>query len=191
MKKYGILFFLLSPLMVIAQKDRENNRGWKFHSINQAGLLQGQAGSAFQFQTINGFQHRSWFGGVGLGLDYYRFRGIPLFLDVRKAFGKSANRFFIYADGGIHFSWVTDKQKNSILYVTPKNFSSGFYTDAGTGYAIRIDKKNSLLFSAGYTFKSMKATVFDTRPLAWDGAPFTDIYHYALHRIVIKVGWAL
>jgi hypothetical protein len=190
MKKYCILFFLLSPFILFAQESPAINKAWKFHSINQVGLLEGQAGSAFQLQTINGFQHRSWFGGVGLGLDHYRFRGIPLFLDVRKEFGQLANRFFVYADLGIHFSWVTDKQKNSILYVTPKNFSTGLYSDAGIGYTIRLKKKNSLLFSAGYSFKNMKATVLDTRPIAWDGLPFTDIYHYELHRVDMKFGWA-
>ncbi len=115
---------------------------WQFHSINSVGLLEGETGSAFQLQTINGAQYKSWFTGVGLGLDFYRIRSIPLFADIRKEFGKENNKLFVYADFGINFSWATDQQKTS--YVQGDKFSNGFYNDLGLGYKVSAGEKKML-----------------------------------------------
>ena len=126
---------------------------WQFHSINNIGLLEGQAGSAFQLQTINGAQYKSWLAGIGVGLDYYRFRTIPLFADVRKEFGKSGNKFFVYADAGINFYWKKDKDAKQ-FYVDDK-FKNGFYGEAGLGYKLKINQKIALIFSGGYSYKKL------------------------------------
>jgi len=160
---------------------------WRFHSINQLGLLEGEVGSAFQIQTINGVQHGTWFGGIGVGLDYYRFRGIPLFLDLRKAFPFSGMRFFVYADGGIHFPWPTDNEKSSF----GNGFLSGFYTDIGLGYEFIPRAKNSWILSLGYSYKKVAEEHVDVICLA--GGPCnTNRYRldYDLNRLSIKIGFA-
>src|ERR1700748_880249 len=73
---------------------------WQFHSINNIGLLEGQAGAAMPLQTINGLQNKSWVVGAGVGLDDSRFRTLPLFVDIRKEFGTTQSKFFLYADAG-------------------------------------------------------------------------------------------
>lgn len=103
------LFICLSGLVSAQQKTK--TCPWQFHSINNVGLLEGQTGSAFQLQSINGMQYKSWYAGIGLGLDFYRYRTIPLFLDIRKEFGSGSNKFFAYADGGVNFVWLTDNEK--------------------------------------------------------------------------------
>jgi hypothetical protein len=162
----------------------------QFHSINNIGLLEGQTGSAFQLQTINGVQYKSWFTGVGLGLDYYRYRTIPLFIDVRKEFGKTKSKFFMYADGGINFGWPTEKQK--MQYVVSDKFGTGFYYDAGAGYKIFINKKNGLLLSAGYAFKKVQETTqqYYFNPGGLEPLnPATQKYVYSLNRFTFKIGW--
>src|SRR5215467_547922 len=72
---------------------------FQFRSINQVGLLEGTDGGAFQIQTINGVQFRTWFLGIGVGIDNYRLRSVPLFVDLRKEFKVGTNYFFIY--GGV------------------------------------------------------------------------------------------
>lgn len=162
---------------------------WRFHSINNIGLLEGEAGSAFQLQTINGVQYKSWFAGAGLGLDYYRFRGSPIFLDVRKMFPLSTNTFFVYGDIGIHASWLTEKQRNSNSYIAVlSDFNNGLYTDAGAGYQICLGNKGALLISAGYSFKSIRGTQVDYTPLSYDGPPAITRLRYDLSRISVKMG---
>jgi hypothetical protein len=187
-----ILFFAVAD---ISAQQKNNIKLFQFHSINNIGLLEGQAGSAFQLQTINGTQYKSWFAGIGLGLDYYRYRTIPLFLDVRKEFGKTKNKFFVYGDGGISFSWVTDKQK--MIYANNDKFKNGIYYDAGAGYKISITRNNSVLINIGYSFKKVEETnigggffnpgdptLFYTDPL-----PVMQKYDYSLHRFTFKIGW--
>jgi hypothetical protein len=186
-----VLIFLFC--LVISNCDAQQNSSKKalqFHSINNIGLLEGQAGSAFQLQTINGAQYKSCFVGFGLGLDYYRYRTIPLFFDVRKEFGKSDNKFFAYADAGIHFSSVTDKQKTP--YAIDDKFSNGFYCDAGIGYKIVLRRNNSLLINLGYSFKRSKED-YRSELLYYYGAEAIygpkEQHNYNLNRVSIKIGW--
>ena len=148
-----ILSFLILLLVNIntglAQQKTLSNP-WRFQSMVNVGLLEGQTGSAFQLQTINGARYKSWFAGVGLGLDYYRIRTIPLFIDIRKEFGNSRDKIFIYADGGISFNWATDIQKSGL---PNEQFHNGFYSDMGLGYKTSVGKSSALLISLGYSYK--------------------------------------
>ena len=63
MKKQLINIFLIIILLVVtasAQKQKV-----KFVSINTAGMVAGESGVYSIFQSINGFQHKTWFGGIG------------------------------------------------------------------------------------------------------------------------------
>jgi hypothetical protein len=193
--KYSMLFFLLVTRAGISVAQQKTSAAsWQFHSINSVGLLEGQVGSAFQLQTINGAQYKSWFGGIGLGLDYYRYRTIPLFVDLRKEFGKAADKLFVYSDLGINFGWVTDKQKTP--YMTDDKFANGFYSDLGFGYKINLKKNGGLLMSLGYTYKkvteSYKLPVyFMANSIYYEPAlnEFRQQYSYSMNRITIKIGW--
>jgi hypothetical protein len=167
---------------------------WQFHSINNVGLLEGETGSAFQLQTINGAQYKSWFTGIGLGLDFYRIRSIPLFADIRKDFGKGNNKLFVYADMGINFSWATDQQKTS--YMQNDKFSNGFYSDLGLGYRVASGKKNALMLSLGYSYKKTVESydqVYDGPGLIYTLTMQTDgsreKINYSLNRLALKIGW--
>jgi hypothetical protein len=169
---------------------------WQFHSFNSAGLLEGQTGSAFQLQTVNGVQYKSWFAGAGVGLDFYRYRTIPLFVDLRKEFGKTANKLFVYADLGRNFSWVTDQEKS--LYVGADQFSHGSYADIGLGYKIAVGRRQAFLLSMGYSYKNLSesyATVYYYPALpAFTGnqeqmESGASRITYNLNRLIIKMGW--
>ena len=189
------MIFALTGMVTFSSAQKNSSDGkWQFHSVNNLGLLEGETGSAFQLQTINGAQYKSWFTGVGIGLDFYRLRTIPLFVDIRKEFGKSSNKLFVYSDMGINFSWVTDQQKTS--NVENDKFGNGFYGDWGLGYKVLVAKKNNLLLSLGYSYKK---TVETYDPLYY----LTGIYYtqgsepndqlqkinYSLNRLSIKIGW--
>ncbi len=52
-----MLFVMLTMIVSIASAQQINSGSqWQFHSINNVGLLEGETGSAFQLQTINGAQ---------------------------------------------------------------------------------------------------------------------------------------
>jgi hypothetical protein len=190
---YVAFLCILTGLEATAQQARPRLR---FHSINQVGILEGSSNGAFQAQTINGVQYKSWFLGVGVGLDDYRYRTIPLFADVRKEFGKSRNRLFVYADAGVHFAHLTNNQKNE--FIQGGKFSKGFYGDGGLGYRVGIGRRSAMLISAGYSYEHFRETspsyvffppsyVIIPTPLNYNPYP-NDRYDYYLHRLTLKIG---
>jgi len=183
----ALLFFLAMGLPITAQQKSSANR-WQFHSINNVGLLEGQAGSAFQLQSINGVQYRSWFAGLGIGLDYYQFRGLPLFLDLRKMFRLSSNALFVYGDIGVHSNWMTDKQKTNNYIFSTQNVYNGVYVDAGGGYQINVGKTNAFLLSLGYSYKTLNGEQVDISPVYYGITPVST-YKYSMGRLSIKAGW--
>jgi len=188
-KEISILSIMLIGIVSISSaQQKASDRIWQFHSINNLGLLEGQTGSSFMIQTINGIQNRSWFVGAGVGLDFYRYRTIPLFIDIRKDFGQSVNKIFVYADLGTNFSWVTDNEKEH--YLTEDKFGNGFYSDLGLGYKVRTGKNNSLLLSLGYSFKKLTET-YRSQFYYPDLPPNEqfDRISYSLNRLSIKIGW--
>jgi hypothetical protein len=186
----SLLFFALFVCWCAMVYGQQKNLAGpcQFHSVNSVGLLEGETGSAFQIQSVNGMQHGSWFAGIGVGLDFYRYRTIPLFIDFRNEFGHSVNKFFAYADAGVNFAWLTDKEKQ--VYQMDDHFSAGFYTDLGLGYKIGVGKNNHLLLALGYSLKKLKETY---NAYDWYNPPDYPLYKehidYNLNRLTIKIGW--
>ena len=163
----------------------------RFSVIGQMGALIGKNESAPSFQAIAGARYRTWFLGLGAGLDLYKFRGAPVFVDVRKSFvvqPGSVFQPFIYADGGIHYSWPSSHDKKDGAHT---NFTNDVYMDAGLGCYIMMKPRHALLLSAGYSMKKVQYKI--------DGYSFLDptptysphVYDYTLNRISIKLGWQL
>jgi len=166
---------------------------FQFHSINNVGLLEGQAGSAFHLQTINGVQYKSWFTGAGVGLDSYRYRTIPLFLDIRKEFGKTPNKILLFGDAGINFYWARDRDVKQ--FYSNDKIKNGFYGELGAGYKFRLNAKMSIIFSGSYSYKTLEETGGDyyyNMPFFLPGAaaysPVAERIHYNLNRVLLKVG---
>jgi hypothetical protein len=191
-KGISILFIMLTAFVRFGSAQQKSSNGiWQFHSVNNLGLLEGQAGSSFQLQTINGVQNRSWFGGIGVGLDYYRYRTIPLFFDIRREFGKNPNKIFLYADLGINFPWLTDNEKS--YYLVDDKFSNEIYSDLGLGYKVKTGKNNNFLISLGFSFKKLTET-YRSQVYYDPGHPADpqfDKINYNLNRLSIKMGWEL
>ncbi|HYF30677.1 MAG TPA: hypothetical protein VD993_06135 [Chitinophagaceae bacterium] len=180
------------PAMLEAQEPakKANGCGCNFSSINQAGFLEGQSPMAFQLQTINGFKYKNWFAGIGLGLDRYRIRSVPLFFDLRWNLFNNPNTPFVYGDIGGHFPWVMDKDKSEWM---TSNFKGGLYYDAGFGYRLGIGKNRGIVFSGGFSLKKMRETRY---PRIWCEAPFCtqpaavdpEVFNFKLRRFSFKAG---
>ena len=183
----AIVIFLATVTLKAQQSKKgiTQNCNCAFSSINQLGLMVGELNEAFQIQTINGFRYKSWVAGVGIGLDEYRFRSVPFFLNLRKELWIKPNTPFLYNDIGLNFPWVKNNQK---VYFASGDFKKGFYYDAGLGYKITL-RKQALIFSAGFSLKQLK----EIRPSysCPFGAPCSqeeDVYKYSLKRVSLKLG---
>jgi hypothetical protein len=157
-----------------------------FSSIEQGGVLRGPYSSYFQAQTINGIRYKTWFAGVGAGLDFYRYKGVPIFLDVRKHFFKSKYSPFIYADGGIHLAGTNNEKSQ---FVTTK-YKNGFYYDVGLGYKVNVTNKTGFLISAGYSYKQVVyRQFFHYCPACFPPNSTLDTHSFYLNRLSLKMGW--
>ena len=189
MMRNKFLFIPMLVLSVCVANGQNNKPVVKFHSLYSIALLQGQSGPAFQWQTINGVQYASWFAGVGAGVDYYNYRGVPLFIDLRKEFGSDLHKFFVYGDLGFHFNWLSASEKENNNFYYGGDFHKGIYTDAGIGYSLHAGKAGSLLFSIGHTYKTVNQSRMDYTPVAYDGPPAVSNNRYSMGRVVFRLGW--
>lgn len=188
MHKLFIILFLFSLHgSLMAQQGKKK---LAFRSINQLGILYGESGQEPLVQTINGVSYKTWFAGIGAGLDFYRLRSVPLFLDVRKEFPVAALQPlvpFVYGDGGMHFAWPRTGDHTSNY---ESKFNNGAWFDAGLGCKVATKSRQTILLSAGYTYKRVEeriTPVFSGRDQV--SGLETVGFNYNLNRIAVKFGW--
>lgn len=164
---------------------------YKFRSQNHIGVLGGETEAAFQFQTINGLQRGTWFGGLGTGLDFYYQRTVSLFLSLTKYFTTRTNSLFISLDGGTNY--LLDKSTANLIngYRDDGHFSPSLYYGAHAGYKIGLNKKTgSILMSLGYSAKRLKEKIKTVVPcLTPPCAEYDEKYDYRLNRFSFRMGW--
>ena len=187
MKSFFVfLLILFSCPLVFAQQMQKKGCKCSFQSLNQVGLLEGETGSAFQLQSINGVQYKTWFAGVGTGIDYYRFRSVPLFLDIRKDLLKKNFTPFVYSDIGVHFPW---KREGELHYGDAK-FATGLYYDMGLGLNFATSKNQGFSLRAGYSYKRIKETsTWSMQCFTYPCYEFRQTRSYGLNRLSMKLGW--
>ncbi|HEX7903260.1 MAG TPA: hypothetical protein VF487_05235 [Chitinophagaceae bacterium] len=187
-KRYGLFVLILMATQLQAQHEKKSTGSGNYFTTQVfAGLLEGENGSSFQVQTINGIKHKSWFAGLGTGLDYYLYRSVPLFISVNKSFKPGTNSFFIQGDGGLNFAWI-EKEINRFNDVISDKFSPHLYWNGAIGFA--SGKKNALMVSLGYSYKRLEEikerAMFCTNPPC---SPMVENYNYRLRRVSLRVGW--
>lgn len=180
-KLLNILIVSLICINATAQKNKIN-----FQSINSLGLIGGESKVSTAFQTVNGIRFSNWFSGIGIGVDFYRYRSLPLFFDARRYFG-TEKKIFVYGDLGYNFR-MKDKPGKGIYY-TSYHFIGGIYSDFGIGYQVPSYKKTSFIFSLGYSYKKLESKIGATTcPLI--GPCYVDYstYYFRYSRMILKAG---
>lgn len=179
---YSFFLFLLISFSTSAQKNRI-----RFQSINNVGIALGQSEPDWTLQTINGIKFSNWYTGIGIGIDDYRYKTLPLFIDGRWNFGEKKEGF-VYGDFGYNFP-MKDKPGKEVSYYNTYHFTGGIYTDIGIGFQSRLYKKSSLLFSLGYSYKELQ-TKIGTTICPFIGPCYVDYskYEFNYGRIALKAG---
>jgi hypothetical protein len=186
MKKTGITIFLFLYISICLNAQKRPG----FSSQNYIGLVAGESETEFQLQTINGVKLKSWFGGIGAGIDWYYLRSIPVFASVNRSFLQKGKRSLLLSvDAGINFPW-----KQNIYYDFPpydRKQNSGLYYAGSIGYKFGVGKAdNALLMQLGYSFKRLGETT--TSPIYCLVPPCPESierYDYRLKRISFRLGW--
>jgi hypothetical protein len=183
MKLYIAILFTLISLKNIAQQ-----KPIQFSSINMAGISHGKAGGYLNLQTINGISNKKSFAGIGIGVDWYKYKSIITTLELRN-YLLQKKHFGINAGIGYNFPFnnTPDFMVNDTYY--SPSFSGGLYTNAGLFYQFKLFKKFSGIINPGFAFKKVSLTTKDVVPCLIAPCPETvSNYKYSFQTLLIKTG---
>ena len=169
-------------------QDTPGRSGPAFHAIGSVGLLEGGNQSSFQLQLLNGFAYKSWFAGIGTGLDYYFIRTIPVTAYIEKQVSPRLP-IFLYGSGGLHFVWRRNMSDEGGWYNS--DYNHGLYYDAGLGYRFNVANRSAIRLSVGFSEKQFKETRKYTNWITWPTTTttYTETYRYNLQRLSLRAGF--
>ncbi len=189
------LFIALANFLLYSAATGQKNPSIKAVKISSAlrvGLLNGGANKpGSELQLLSGIAFKTWFTGLGAGLDYYsNAKSIPLFIDIKKDLKENKNTFFANGEAGYNLPLRHNDKSNQsgVRY----NFEGGLYYELGAGYKFILTKSLALALSAGYSYKNFKEKVssyYGIGPFDQPLPPRVDIYDYKFKRISIKLGF--
>lgn len=189
--KLILLIVLTGSILITSAQEAKQEQPIKkgcscsFSSINQTGAMGGSRSVAFLLQSVNGIKYKTWFAGIGLGLDTYYRSGVPLFLDLRKDILDKNSTPFVYADAGVHL--ILNKSDDIDRWYE-MNYKNGAYTDVGAGFKSGDRSKTKWLISAGYSYKYVENRLLNKSTACLRcGDSYTKYQNY-LHRFTVKMG---
>ena len=148
MKKIFLILSLLVIINVITAQEIKNEKKF-FSSQISAGIVEGEQNTSLHVELLNGLRYKSWFAGIGTGLDYYYYRTVPVYLSGIKYLSPRNHSFFVQGDAGVNFVWEEDRMnnRNEISH----EFKPGIYWNGIVGFATGLDRKNAFSFGLGYS----------------------------------------
>jgi len=186
MKKIIVLIFIFVAIQPLSFSQKEKP---KYTSINQVGVAWGGSDQDLHLQTVNGVFYKTFTAGLGIALDNYYHRTIPVFIDLRKDLFTKNQTPFVYADVGVNMPWI---KKSGELNWVKSEYDHGSYVDVGFGYKMKMNKRFFANLGFGYSQKTIKekrswvARPFDILPNEEEGG--YESYRYALRRFSVKAG---
>ena len=160
----------------------------------ETALLNGGYESNVAINTTHGIRLKSWDISIGAGVDYYRFRSVPVFLDVRKHLSIGKLRPFIQSSIGMNTAWPTAEQKVVEMWWSwlpgdnTLSFSNGLYSKAVVGLPLNPGRQVRVNAVAGWSHKTITTSqdeLVSTGPGSrWE----TRRTNYAMNRLYIGLG---
>ncbi|MCH5598451.1 hypothetical protein [Niabella ginsengisoli] len=139
-------------------------------------------------QTIHGTRFKTWFAGIGGGLDAYYQQSLPLFLDIRKNILHQPSTPFVYADGGINF--VVEPEGQTPTRGSSLKRNPGSYYEIGVGYRVGF-KTTAINFTIGHSYKGYKERQYGIRyipNMELEENVLLEAKSFHLKRISFKIG---
>lgn len=186
---------LIGCLFITVSLHAQKKQKWFFHSSNSMGLLTGDEGSKFSMNSVNGFQKKNWSIGLGLGIDPYGYSSIPVYADVRKAFGSKLWKPFVYADAGPSIPLPNKDLPKTWMNGQPAfDLKIGWIYEMGLGVQRKLVGSTDFFLQIGYSQKAY--SYVDNQnlrlpdPFPW-GTSNPIKYDYTYRRWVVKMGITL
>lgn len=150
-------YFFVSLLLILSVAVHAQTK-LQYSATLEASLLKGNSQNSNAFLFTNGLSYKSWTTGVGAGLDNYVYRSLPLFIDIKKTFGRGYLQSFVNASAGVNINEAKDDQKFQYFGYQNVDYKNGFYARAMAGISLPVNKKLRVFFKAGYSYKTTHIT---------------------------------
>jgi hypothetical protein len=192
---------LCVSVLLLLPGSQAQKAAWKFTGMADAGIVWGSYEPSGDIRLRGGLQRGAWSLTAGSGLDYYRFRSVPVFAGGQYFLGSSRSKPFVYAHGGVNLPALQEDEKGYSIstppmvwiapwMMVPNTYKAGYYADLGAGYAWLGKKGHGVNVSFGYTAKS---TVEEVLASAYGGpgisTTYTEKFTYNMNRFALRVGY--
>lgn len=132
---------------------------------------------------------------LGLAIDYYYLRSVPVFFEIQGALGRQPRHFFAYAGGGLNLAWPTEQERNmgggGWGIITPVAHGSGVYSQIGVGRTLGKVRGRGFALRLGHSFKSFSESYTER---VWNGgswAEATRTHQYRLGMLDLSLHYML
>src|SRR5579875_1172016 len=104
--KFLFALFLMNVALIVRAQSK-----LRYTASIEAGIAKGSSDKDFLYFFSNGVSYRNIAAGIGVGIDEYAIRSVPLFFDAKKEFGKEHKiKPFIGGSAGFNFAHPTAEQ---------------------------------------------------------------------------------
>lgn len=161
-------------------------------------LVNGSYETELAVSTAHGIRFGNWSTAVGAGIDYYRFRSVPLFIDVKRYVPLRKFQPFIQAGAGVNIAWPTDGQKIFQKWWSswwPQTdtlpFRNGFHGKLLLGVVFNPQSRVKIGISAGWNYKTQSTVMQEMvhNGAAWVYEPRITIYRMSRLSAGLNVGF--
>jgi hypothetical protein len=189
--KWMVLFFVVCSISAYGQEKIS------YTGSVEAAVLVGGYESNGVVSTTHGIRFKSHSVSFGAGIDFYRFRSVPVFIDIKKFISIGSLQPYIQASAGLNIAWPTSEQMLAPRWWSgwwgasdTMSFSNGFYSKAVAGIVFNPKSPVKISAVAGWSLKSITTRYFEE---VWNGTttvfePRTSVYK--LNRLYIGIGVA-
>ena len=168
-------------------QDKTDAARKSFHSLNTLQVLNGSTTTSVAINTVNGFQVKRFFAGIGTGFDYYYHVTVPLFLETRFNLAEGRGKLQVLANGGVSFPFASQNKNLESKLVT---YEAGGAYGAGIDYLLPF-KTEALIIGVAYSGKQVihmvENNVWNPVLNRIENMPIKD--KYSLNRIALRAGW--
>jgi hypothetical protein len=185
-----IICLNLLPFYIFAQQK------WKPGFVAEAGLLAGSYEPSADLRAQFTMANKGWQAGAGTGFDYYRFRSVPVYAQGRRYFGSHKAKPFAMLSAGVNIPSLTSFEKEQSFNGGIRwngnagSYTSGFYGEAGGGYAFLNKKGRGLALSLSYVFKSLTESYSSSYWLGFaESVPTVEKNTYYMSRMAFRLGY--
>jgi hypothetical protein len=185
------LLIAVGIMLMHGSVSAQHKKNW--YLLPQLGVLSGTDVTGGQLMLSGGMIYKGWDLGLGVAADYYSIHSVPLVADIRRHISKLP--LFAYTNMGYNIAAPLPDQ---YLYESEgwnhskSSFGNGWYGEWGLGYDLEIKKSNRMLFSLGYSIKTLSEQYSEIIPR--DFPPYYNEisqhhYDYQFNRFVFKLGF--